>query len=186
MSATIEATPARAPAEVAGLCEQYMPLAKKLANRERARFPSLGDELESAALEGLWKAAREWDAARSKFVTFAHLLIYQAMGEVKDRERKRPDSALNNEKVEAGDLVAVESDNRAENAAFCVDVLLGLLPDHRAEMIRRHYLNGETWEELGGGAVTGANVRLTAERDLAMLREVMGGEVDTEEVGGEA
>ena len=72
-------TPPRPTAEtVDALVEKHLPLARRLAASRNARTPGSvrQDELESAALDGLWEAARRFEAGRGvPFELYASRII---------------------------------------------------------------------------------------------------------------
>jgi hypothetical protein len=64
------------------LAEAHLGLARSIAARHAAKLPRLADDLESAALLGLWRAALDFDAGRCvPFRAYARLRI---AGEVRD------------------------------------------------------------------------------------------------------
>jgi DNA-directed RNA polymerase specialized sigma24 family protein len=69
------------------LAEAHLGLARSIAARHAVRLPRLADDLESAALLGLWRAALDFDAGRGvPFRAYARLRI---AGEVRDLLRGR-------------------------------------------------------------------------------------------------
>jgi hypothetical protein len=69
------------------LAEAHLGLARSIAARHAAKLPRLADDLESAALLGLWRAALDFDAGRGvPFRAYARLRI---AGEVRDLLRGR-------------------------------------------------------------------------------------------------
>jgi RNA polymerase sigma factor (sigma-70 family) len=64
------------------LAEAHLGLARSIAAKYAARLPRLADDLESAALLGLWRAALDFDPGRGvPFAAYARLRI---AGEVRD------------------------------------------------------------------------------------------------------
>jgi hypothetical protein len=69
------------------LAEAHLGLARSIAAKYAAKLPRLADDLESAALLGLWRAALDFDAGRGvPFGAYARLRI---AGEVRDLLRGR-------------------------------------------------------------------------------------------------
>lgn len=78
-------------AEQQELAAKWVPLAHKLANRWAKTLPRMRDEIESAALFGLCRAAALYDPARgeAKFSTFAAVCVKNAIRAVRKADRRR-------------------------------------------------------------------------------------------------
>lgn len=179
-------------AEVARLCEDYMPLALKIARKYARLFPSLDFDFESEAGEGLWKAAKTRHTWPAKFATLVRLQVVGRCTELITQERKRPDSPLNAaDDTNEGDgppqsiASSVADDARPVEVMAEVRDLLFQLPQKRRATIIRHFFGGEEWTELGAEfGVSGKAVEQMAARDLATVRGIV--RQDSDEYGGDA
>lgn len=184
-------------AAVERLVNDYFKLAVKIARRMGAQFPWLSDDFESEAGLALLKAVRTRHAYRGKFETLVHWHVVRNCLQLVESERKRPDSRFNSVDVEDSARREYKAPGRggggdanpkqgscsglpddAPAAAVMTDLLdlLERLPEKRREAIRRHFFDGESWEELGAErGVSRQAVGQMAERDLAKLRRAAEG-----------
>lgn len=168
------------------LAARFVPLARHLARPLQRAWPSLREDLESAALAGLVEAAQAFDPGRGvRFATFARLRIGGALRDVQRRSAMKgwradpsaapermglaPDSELQGTVLLAGAAAPPDEDLDARDA---VEGWLRKLPPRHAAAMRRLYLHGEN-QAVAAAAVGCSQSRLCVlhRESLAMLRE---------------
>lgn len=163
------------------LAAKEMDFALSIARLFNRSFPSLADEIESAAIWGLVLAARRYRPDRNtKFHSFA---VWRIRGAIRDLLRKQipsgyrrsggrpalPDHPAVHGLGETEEQMASPADHRQSAG---LEALLASLPPAHAEVIDRLYVGGwsepETAERLG---YTTARVAKLHAEALSQLRE---------------
>lgn len=117
------------------------------------------EDLEAFGLRGLWEAATRFDPQRG--VPFAAYATSRVRGAIVDslrsdgslpRRRAGKDGAVNRlgYPVDVDELMPEEPDRLLERAQMLrlVEEVLDQMPYERAEVIRRHYLEGEALSDI--------------------------------------
>jgi RNA polymerase sigma factor (sigma-70 family) len=163
-----------------GLAADHFEWARRIAAKLTANLPAFADEAESAALLGLWEAARNFDASRGlKFKTFAGPRVVGAIKDAmragqpkglrsrrKDRDRESEPATINEydlawdtEGRSSGNLALVPSGDGPVGWEIEYDdevtALSRRLPREQQRAFRASYLDCRGRTMKGAGVVVG-------------------------------
>ena len=165
--------------EVNRICTEYMPLTRAIAKRHAQRFPSLGIDLESEAMLGLWAAARHRHVWRTEFASLVWLNVTRRCVRLITRERARPDGTARDGAVssEVGWLID-EADwelreTGPELQATIADLLNTITAKQRARIVRKFFGGASTGDLAADALVSQETIRAMLEADLATLRATL-------------
>lgn len=130
------------------------------------------DEMHSAGLDGLWRAARLWDPSIAKFSTYAVTAIHRGILRTFKQSRRAPMQHLRDdaELVIAG-RAPTENDIEIEALMQMVEAL----PERLRQVISMRYIEGRTLQDIGAAFnVTRERVRQIEAKALEVLREMNG------------
>ncbi len=170
------------------LAARYLPLARSLAKPLKKAWPSVSDELESAACLALVEAAQAFDSSRNvRFSTFVRYRIWGALRDVQRQLPIDPNEDVEGEfplfvpfssNIEENDLLVRSQNDRSVEEDYesseTFENWLGRLPSLHAAACREIYINDRNHSEAAK-AVGCSKSRLSYlhKQSIAMLNDVL-------------
>lgn len=139
--------------EQRGLAERHVNLAWSIVESKAWKYPRRRDEIESAAMYGLLKAARSFDPGAG--VEFCRLAGKTIRGQIKDCRREWQPKGFKNQ-TDHDLLPKVLSFDELTDGAIDMPVdpdetfehMIRMLPEKLKFVLRRYYLDGKTLSEI--------------------------------------